>query len=138
MFLCMLLLGCKPRTTARAVKRASLGRGRTLLERTYPNEGLDWHLVVYGREGIPLILPIDADMDDLRREVRTEGRYRLDPIDEHNRPIAGCPGGLLCIHEGEPAAECQEGGLVTAQGVTKLIAVVHRWLWWRSACSLTA
>jgi hypothetical protein len=45
MFLCMLLLGCKPRATARAVERASLGRGRTL-ERTYPYERLDWHLIV--------------------------------------------------------------------------------------------
>jgi hypothetical protein len=109
MFLCMLLLGCKPRTTARAVKRASLGRGRTLLERTYPNEGLDWHLVVYGREGIPLILPIDADMDDLRREVRTEGRYRLDPIDEHNRPIAGYPAGYCASTKESPRPSVKRG-----------------------------
>lgn len=61
--------------------------------------------VVYGREGIPLVLPIDADMDDLRREARNEGRYRLDPIDEHSRPIPGCPAGYVCIHEGEPTVE---------------------------------
>jgi hypothetical protein len=47
--------------------------------------------VVYGREGTPLVLPIDADMADLRREARSEGRYRLDAIDEHSRPIAGAP-----------------------------------------------
>lgn len=58
--------------------------------------------VVYGRDGIPLILPVDADMEDLRREARTEGKYRLDVLDEHNRPIAGCPAGYVCIHEGEP------------------------------------
>jgi len=61
--------------------------------------------VVYGREGIPLILPVDADMEDLRREARQEGKYRLDPLDEHKRPIAGCPAGYVCIHEGEPTVE---------------------------------
>ena len=35
--------------------------------------------VVYGRDGIPLVLPIEADVDDLRREVGTAGRYRVDP-----------------------------------------------------------
>ena len=63
--------------------------------------------VVYGREGIPLILPVDADMDDLRREARHEGKYRLDPLDEHSRPIAGCPAGYVCIHEGEPTVSAE-------------------------------
>jgi hypothetical protein len=68
--------------------------------------------VVYGREGIPLILPVDADMDDLRREARHEGKYRLDPLDEHNRSIAGCPAGYVCIHEGEPTALAEPTALV--------------------------
>jgi len=55
--------------------------------------------VVYGRQGIPLVLPIDATMEDLRREVRVaEGRYRLDALDEDNRPIAGAPPAYVCIH----------------------------------------
>src|SRR6185503_352704 len=54
--------------------------------------------VVYGREGTPLVLPIDADMGDLRREARSEGRYRLDAIDEHNRPIASAPPAYVYIH----------------------------------------
>ena len=61
--------------------------------------------VVYGREGIPLILPIDADMDALRHEARTEGRYRLDPVDEHNRMIPNAPAAYVCIHANESAAE---------------------------------
>jgi len=61
--------------------------------------------VVYGREGIPLILPIDADMDALRHEARTEGRYRLDPVDEHNRMIPNATAAYVCIHASEsPAA----------------------------------
>jgi hypothetical protein len=59
--------------------------------------------VVYGREGTPLVLPIDADMADLRREARSEGRYRLDAIDESNRPIAGAPPAYVCIHPSEVA-----------------------------------
>jgi hypothetical protein len=54
--------------------------------------------VVYGREGAPLVLRIDADTADLRREARSEGRYRLDAIDENNRPIAGAPPAYVCIH----------------------------------------
>jgi hypothetical protein len=64
--------------------------------------------VVYGREGTPLVLPIDADMDDLRREARSEGRYRLDAIDEHSRPIAGAPPSYVCIHPKEPASAAPE------------------------------
>jgi hypothetical protein len=59
--------------------------------------------VVYGNEGTPLVLPIHADMDDLRREARSEGRYRLDAIDEHSRPIAGASAAYVCIHPHEPA-----------------------------------
>ena len=61
--------------------------------------------VVYGLEGIPLVLPIDADMADLRREARTEGRYRLDLVDDHNRVIPNTPAAYVCIHASEPPAE---------------------------------
>src|SRR5215510_15046957 len=53
--------------------------------------------VVYGRSGIPLILPIDADIDDLRHEARMEGRYRLDPVDENGRPIETASAGYVCV-----------------------------------------
>src|SRR5437762_1968054 len=58
--------------------------------------------VVYSREGgIPLILPIEADIDDLRRAAPIEGRYRVDAVDEHNRMIAGAPAGYVCVQPGE-------------------------------------
>src|SRR5690242_21189245 len=63
--------------------------------------------VVYGRDGIPLILSIDADMEDLRREARTDGKYRLDVIDEQSRPIAGCPAGYVCVFEGANAVTAE-------------------------------
>src|SRR5215468_9539424 len=61
--------------------------------------------VVYGRDGLPLFLPLDADVEDLRREARLEGRYRLDPVDEHNRPIAGAQASYVCVHPVEHAPE---------------------------------
>ena len=60
--------------------------------------------VVYGREGTPLMLPVESDMDDLRREARSEGRYRLDALDAHNRHIAGSPSAYVHIHATETAA----------------------------------
>src|SRR5512139_859354 len=66
--------------------------------------------VVYGREGTPLVLPIDADMDDLRREARSEGRYRLDVIDEHSRAVAGAPPAYVCIHPPDAAPVAAEPG----------------------------
>jgi len=33
----------------------------------------------------------------------TEGRYRLDTLDEHSRPIVGAPAAYVCIHPVEPA-----------------------------------
>jgi integrase len=65
--------------------------------------------VVYGREGTPLVLPIDADMADLRREARSEGHYRLDAIDECNRPIAGAPPAYHCYRLCRAAALPERG-----------------------------
>src|SRR5262245_36544728 len=59
--------------------------------------------VVYGRHGVPLVLPIDADIEDLRHEARIEGRYRLDPIDEHGRSIEAASAGYVCVQPSESA-----------------------------------
>ena len=37
---------------------------------------------VTGRDRSPLFVPLDADMEDLRRVAGEPGTYRLDPIDE--------------------------------------------------------
>lgn len=58
--------------------------------------------VVYGRDGLPLVLPIEADVDDLRREVGIAGRYRVDPVEGH-RPIQSAPAGYVFVHDGDPA-----------------------------------
>src|SRR5882757_5219743 len=53
--------------------------------------------VVYGRDGLPLFLPMDADIEDLRHEARGEGRYRLDPVDEHNRLVPNAQASYVCV-----------------------------------------
>jgi hypothetical protein len=68
--------------------------------------------VVYGRSGIPLILPIDADIDELRHEARMEGRYRLDPVDEQGRVIETTSAGYVCVQPGDAA----EASLATGRG----------------------
>lgn len=61
--------------------------------------------VVYSRDGVPLILPIDADIDDLRHAARGEGRFRLDPVDDHNRMIPQMAAGYVCVQPAESASE---------------------------------
>jgi hypothetical protein len=59
--------------------------------------------VVYGRDGAPLVLAVDADLEDLKREASTPGRYRLDPIDDHQRLIEGAQPAYLYVHPDTPS-----------------------------------
>src|SRR5579884_3565981 len=56
--------------------------------------------VVYGRSGVPLVLPIDATVDDLREAVDMPGRYRLDPVADL-RVIPDAPAGYVYVHDAE-------------------------------------
>jgi hypothetical protein len=60
--------------------------------------------VVYGRDGLPLILGLDAGLEDLRKEAVSPGRYRLDAVDDRQRPVAEAPAAYVYVHEQEPAA----------------------------------
>ena len=74
--------------------------------------------VAYGRNGLPLVLPVEADLNDLRAEVNAPGKYRLDPIDAANKPIDGAPAGYVYVHElHAPAPEAP----VTLSGSTNLV-----------------
>ena len=45
--------------------------------------------LVYGRDGRPLMIPIESEMEDLRDAVGQLGRYRLDPINDDGRTVEG-------------------------------------------------
>jgi hypothetical protein len=47
--------------------------------------------LVYGRDGRPLTVPIEADIDALRDAVGTSGKYRLDPINDDGKCVEGVP-----------------------------------------------
>lgn len=61
--------------------------------------------LVYGRDGRPLVLPIEADMDDLREAVGQLGRYRLDPVNEDGKVIEGLSPAYIQVVKTERTVE---------------------------------
>jgi hypothetical protein len=70
--------------------------------------------VVYGRDGTPLVLPIDAELDELRSEVDVSGRYRLDLVDQNNKALASAPSGYVQVnHETSPVTNTTSAMVVS-------------------------
>ena len=62
--------------------------------------------LVYGRDGRPLMVPIDADVDDLREAVSgVLGRYRLDPVNDDGKLVDAVPAAYIHVVKGENTAE---------------------------------
>jgi hypothetical protein len=53
--------------------------------------------LVYGKDGRPLMIPIESAMEDLRDSVSQLGRYRLDPINEDGRTVEGVPAAYIQV-----------------------------------------
>jgi hypothetical protein len=68
--------------------------------------------VVYGRDGLPLVLQISAEMEELRAEVDTTGRYRLDLVDADNKPIVGAPSGYVQVNFDSAPASSEGPGAI--------------------------
>jgi hypothetical protein len=62
--------------------------------------------VVYGRDGLPLIIPIESDLEELRRSVDAAGRFRLDAVDDRGRNVDEVPAAYVVVthkQDGAPA-----------------------------------
>jgi hypothetical protein len=60
--------------------------------------------VVYGRDGMPLVLPLDAGVEDLKSEVDVGGRYRIDAVDDSLKAIDGAPPGYVQVNHDHAAS----------------------------------
>ena len=61
--------------------------------------------VVVGTDGLPLFLPIDAGIEDLRRAVELDGRYQLLAVDEHHRRIDGAACAWVWLQSSDSAPQ---------------------------------
>ncbi len=59
--------------------------------------------LVYGRDGRPLQLAIDASIDDLRDEVEIGGKYRLDGVADDGKVVAEVPAAYVVVPQADDA-----------------------------------
>lgn len=60
--------------------------------------------VVYGKDGLPLTIPIESDLEELRNSVDTAGRFRLDAVDDRGRNVDGAqPAYVVVASKGSTA-----------------------------------
>src|SRR5437868_4937433 len=59
--------------------------------------------LVYGRDGRPLTIPVESDLDDLREAVGAVGKYRLDPINDDGKTIDDVPAAYIQVVRPERA-----------------------------------
>jgi len=59
--------------------------------------------VVYGKDGTPLIVPIEAGLEELRNTVGTSGRYRLDAINDKGHTVEDLPAAYVVVAAREQA-----------------------------------
>jgi len=68
--------------------------------------------VVYGDDGLPLFLDIEATPEEFREAVQgITGRYRLDAVDAHGRLINGMPPAYLMINGPTAVSGAGYGGV---------------------------
>ena len=77
--------------------------------------------VVYGADGLPLFLPIDAGIEDLRRAVELDGCYQLVAVDEHHRRIDGTAYACVWLRSGKAL----EPGTLAQLSILQVLAVAR-------------
>jgi hypothetical protein len=83
--------------------------------------------VVYGKEGLPLIIPIEADLAELRRHVDAAGRFRLDPVDDRGRNVEGAqPAYVVVPHKVDEDGEAIAPVVVARSAQDTVVAEAMR------------
>ena len=84
--------------------------------------------VVYGRDGVPLVIPIESDLEELRRNVDAPGRFRLDAVDERGRSIEDVPAAYVQVASlvDAPAPLAQAAQTAAPQGPEGVVAEAMR------------
>jgi hypothetical protein len=72
--------------------------------------------LVYGRDGRPLTIGIDADVDDLRDAVVVPGKYRLDPINDDGKCVDNVPAAYIQVMKPQRNADLSETPVVVPHG----------------------
>ncbi|MES1157684.1 MAG: hypothetical protein ABUL67_01165, partial [Haliangium ochraceum] len=57
--------------------------------------------LVYGRDGRPLTVPVESEIEDLREAVGVAGKYRLDPINDDGKCVDGVPPAYVQVVKAE-------------------------------------
>lgn len=58
--------------------------------------------VVFGRDGLPLVIPVDTGTEEFRRIVdEVSGKYRLDPLDDCQQPVPDAAAAYVYVAKGE-------------------------------------
>lgn len=68
--------------------------------------------LVYGRDGRPLTVPVESEIEDLREAVGAPGKYRLDPINDDGKCVDGVPPAYVQVVKAERNAA--EGAIALA------------------------
>jgi len=53
--------------------------------------------VMYSKDGIPLVVPVEAGLEELRQIVGAPGRYRLDAIDDRGKTVDNLPASYVVV-----------------------------------------
>jgi hypothetical protein len=64
--------------------------------------------LVYSSDGVPLVIPLDTDMEDLRRIVVVPGKYRLDAVDEQQHVLKEVEVAYVLVPPAGPAPSTVE------------------------------
>jgi hypothetical protein len=76
--------------------------------------------LVYGRDGRPLTVPIETDIDELREAVGQAGKYRLDPINDDGKCVENVPPAYVQVVKPE-RAETAAALVTSGSGIEDLL-----------------